>query len=183
MLATILQIHLFIYLLIVSWLLIFWQLAKDIRWGIFFHSDDNEHQTIKRIKSARKFYWVLFVLYAVIITVFSFYNNGYSIFIPIESLNHNAVNFCGLIILKLAFIFFVCSHIHINVDHKKITKQVSSHESIQRLLKSERLTLLSKLFMFVGLFVTLSNMASLIITFIAIMVYLRVIISDIRTKK
>src|SRR5690606_34568098 len=95
--------------------------------------------------------------------VYSLVPEYYYIFFPLDTFHHPVINIMGLLIMKIAIIWIVIAQVHIDKELYKYSRNIESLSAIELVRYSERMLLAGKLVLFIGLFITITNIISLIL--------------------
>ncbi|MCE3226067.1 MAG: rane protein [Bacteroidetes bacterium] len=137
--------------------------------------DDIENKvSYQRFKRIDTIFKIIFFLFCLMIIVYVFVPEFYSIFIPIESCDHPFINSIGLLILKAAFVWIVVAQVSIDKELYKYSRDINSLKAMELVYYSEQMLLGGLAVMFVGMFVTLTNVVGIIIGIVAVIIYLKV---------
>jgi hypothetical protein len=168
-----LQIYLPSFLFAFLLITFFW---KWIRHLLKMNTFPNIEETTnyKRVKRVDIAYRIIFMVFAIMIMIYTFYPNLYFIFIPLEPFDHPIINSFGLLVLKIAFILVVTAQVHIDKELYKYSRDISNLKAMELVHYSERIMLGGLALMFVGIFVTITNIIAILAALLGLFVYLRV---------
>lgn len=127
-----------------------------------------------RIKRIEVFYLLVFVVFAFMVSIYTFNHEHYYLFVPFDAFDHPFINGFGLLVLKIAFIAVVIAQIHIDKELYKYYRDMNDLKAMELVYYSERMLLGGLLLMFIGIFITLTNLISLITAVCSLLIYYKV---------
>ena len=167
-----LQMHLPAVMLVALGLTLFW---KQIRkWTRLRKLPDVDRLTrYRRLRRVEGVYWVCFFFFALMTGVYSLFPRFYFLFLPLDLFHHPLINSVGLLVLKVSIVWIVIAQIHIDKELYKYSRAMDSLPAMELVRYSEKILLSGMLVLFIGFFVTITNVIGLILVAISIMAYVR----------
>lgn len=140
-----------------------------------------EFKKIKRIETTFK---ILLAVFSGIIILYSLFPEYYKAFVgPIEALDHPFVNNMGVLILKISLASLVVAQLNIDRTIFKINQGLDEWHYLKLLSYSEKILLFSLLMMFIGVFVTISSLLSVVLCLFAAGVFLQLHKASIKPNR
>lgn len=127
----------------------------------------------KRLRRLHTIYLAIFSLFVVMTLLFVFTPDWYQFFLPIEILNKPVINITGFLILKIFLVWVVVVQRQLDTAVFKYSRKIDELSSMELVYFCERLLIQGLLVMFIGMFVTLSNIIALLLCTIALGHYCR----------
>lgn len=126
----------------------------------------------RALRAASVFKWLL-ALACLIVVLYSFWPDCYQLLLPINSLDVPVVNDTGLLLLRISFGWLVAVQLHLNILIRFRFRWYGEHpyawEKI--FLLAQKLTLAGVLLLLIGLFVTISSLAALLLSVVGLYLY------------
>lgn len=169
----ILQMHLPAFMIVSSITIFFWHRFRKAFPSNGTLSNEhpfNKYSRFKRINPSIK---VVFGVFILMIVIYSYYPQGYSVFIPLDIFHHPVINMTGLLILKVALVFIVIAQLHLDNELYKFRRNVNDLSSMELVRHYEIVLTRGILVLFVGTVVTITNVVGIILTSIAFSIYYR----------
>lgn len=167
-----LQIYLLAIMIVVVWLLLFWKQFR--RHAVPERFTDagkmNEYNRLKRISGI---YWIILSLFGGMVIVYAVLPGAYFLFLPIKIFDHPLINTIGLMILKIAVVWIVIAQLHIDKEVYKYFRNIESLTAMELVRYSERMLLSGMLVLFVGIFITITNVVGFILSAIGCFIFFR----------
>lgn len=170
MIDPILQTYLFAFMLIATWLIIFWKYFRKIM-GNTQTLYTERVLSYNRMKRISYYFRIIFFLFIVMILVYTVLPDFYYLFMPIERLDHPIINFTGLLILKIAIVWIVFAQIHIDKELYKYSRNIESLSTMELIRYSEKMLSIGILLLFIGFCTTITNIFGLLLVTISFFNY------------
>lgn len=132
----------------------------------------------KRVKRINGVFLVLFFLYVIMTFVYSLLPEMYYVFVPFESFDHPLINSAGVLLLKAALIWMIVAQLHIDKELYKYSRKSGDLTLMELVYFSERMFLGGLTVMFVGMFVTITNLIGILAGLISLYFYYNYILKD-----
>lgn len=157
------------FMILFTWVVIFWRSFKKVTAIKNVPPADKAigYKRMKRIHTVFRGVLLLFVLMTVF---FVFFPKYYSLFLPIEALNHPGINITGCLILKASLIWVIIIQLRLDEALFKYSRNIDL-PSMELVFFCERLLVKGMLVMFIGMFVTISNVTGLLLCVTALACY------------
>lgn len=168
-----LQMYIPAFMLVASWLIIFWkQFRKVTR---IYDSNPTSHKIVEydRLRRVSGFYWIIFSLFGLMTIVYTIFPELYFVFLPLDKFHHPLINQIGLLLMKIAIVWIVIAQIHIDKELYKYSRDIESLSAMELVHYSEKMLLTGILVLFVGFFTTITNIIGLILVVIGVTIYLK----------
>jgi len=172
MTEDILKLYLPGFIVVFIWIAFFWRSFRKLS-GIYKNLSADYKINYKRFKRINILYRGILIIFFIMITVFAFIPKLYKWFFPIDQLNHPAINITGFLILKIALIWIVVAQIILDREIYKYSRDIESLAAMETVYSAERTFLRGLIVMFVGMFVTLSNVISFMLVLFAVLFYFK----------
>jgi len=158
----ILRLFMIGFIIVFLWVVLFWKFFKKITLIQKDFEIENQaaYKRIKRLQCVNL--WIL-SLYVLMIVLFVFTPKWYKVFLPIDALNNPAINMMGLLILKISLVWVVVVQLQLDAAIFKYSRKIDELSSMELVFFFERLLIKGLLLMFIGMFVTLSNIIGLLL--------------------
>jgi hypothetical protein len=147
-------------------------------WGMFksLIGLNNPHYSLARSKYDRLtgihiYYRVILVLFIIVSSAYFLIPESKAYFLPIEWLNNDYINVLGFVILLFAFIRIIIFQAKLDKSLHLYYFNSSDQANSELVPKTERNLLKSILFVYLGMFVVVSTIATFILLLISIMIY------------
>lgn len=155
-------------------LLVFWKLFRKlvpVGKGPFLISRPLLYHRMKRVSTVYK---IILGIFVAMTMIYSFWPRMYYIFLPLDQFNIPAINFSGLLILKIAIVWIVIAQIHIDKELYKYSRDLNDLGSMELVRYSEKMLHQGILILFMGFFTTITNIIGLLMVLIGILAYSKV---------
>lgn len=158
----ILRLYMIGFIIVFLWVVLFW---KSFRRLISLQREMKIEKQVayKRIKRLQRVNLWILSLYVLMTALFVFTPKWYRVFLPIDILNHPAINMMGFLILKISLVWVVVVQLHLDAAIFKYSRKIDELTSMELVFFCERLLIEGLLLMYVGMFVTLSNIIGLLL--------------------
>lgn len=169
----ILQIYLPTFMLVFVGLTFFWGwLRKAISLKEYAQATTiTQYNRLKRIDAIFRF---IFAVFGLMTIIYSTLPELYYIFIPFDIFHHPIINGLGLLILKVAVAWIVAAQIQIDKELYKYSRDMSDLKAMELLYYSETILLKGMLIMFIGMFVTITNLVGILLGVLAFCYLLKI---------
>src|ERR1051326_6323511 len=164
-----LKIFLLAFAISVLWLIFFWDSFRRL---VSIEKKTDQDKIYKRIKRLHPVYVFVTVIFLAMMVSYSFFPEIYSLFIPIERLDRPVINGIGLLVLKFSFVWLIISELKLDrririysEDVENLTLMIKVHIVEDNIIKG-------LLIMFIGIFITISNIAGILFCLLSIVFYL-----------
>jgi hypothetical protein len=172
MTEDILKLYLPGFIVVFIWIAFFWRSFRKLS-GIYKNFSAEYKIHYNRFERINMLYRGILIIFFIMITVFAFIPKLYKWFFPIDQLNHPAINITGFLILKIALVWIVVAQIILDKEIHKYSRDIESLAAMEMVYSTERVFLRGLIVMFVGMFVTLSNVISFILVLFSLVVYFK----------
>ena len=168
-----LQIFLPAYMLVATWLIIFWKQFRKVARITETSTSTQKIIEYKRLKRVNSFFWIIFSIFGVMTVIYSLVPEFYYVFLPLDIFHHPVINIMGLLIMKIAIIWIVIAQVHIDKELYKYSRNIESLSAMELVSYSERMLLTGILVLFIGFFTTITNIIGLLLVVMGVAIYLR----------
>lgn len=168
-----LQIYLPAFMLVATWLIIFWQQFRKITQITETTSNIDKIREYNRLRRVSGYFWIIFSVFGVMTIIYSLLPDLYYLFIPLDKFHHPIINSIGLLILKIAIVWIVIAQIHIDKELYKYSRNIESLSAMELVRYSERMLLTGMLVLFIGFFTTITNIIGLLLVALGIFIYFK----------
>lgn len=152
-------------------IVVFWEISrnrkKNLQNLILAEKDLTKFKIIKR---TYRFYKILLSFLSLIVIVFCYLPAYYSWFIPFFSLNP-ILNIFGLLLLNLSLIWIIVAQLYIDKELFKISIDSKNVNLIKLFFYSNKMLTSGILLMFVGFFLSITSLSTLIICILAFLIF------------
>jgi len=169
----ILQIYLPAFLLVATWLIVFWQQFRKVTRITETSADIEKVRDYNRLKKVSMYFWLIFSMFSLMTIIYSFAPKFYFMFIPLDKFHHPVINVMGLLIIKIAIIWIVIAQVHIDKELFKYSRNIRSLTAMELVQYSERILITGLLVLFIGFFVTITNIIGFLLVLLGALFYLR----------
>jgi hypothetical protein len=107
------------------------------------------------------------------IVVFSFLPGLYKWLFPIQPLNNPVINLTGFLILKVALVWVVVAQVLLDKELYRYSRNTEDLIAMEMVYANERIVLKGLIIMFIGMFVTLSNLVAVVLVLVALIIYFK----------
>lgn len=173
-----LQMYLPAFMLIATWLIIFWKQFRKITQTTESTGNIEKILQYNRLKRASFIFWLIFSLFGIMTIVYSLLPEYYFMFLPLDIFHHPIINAMGLLILKIAIVWIVIAQIHIDKELYKYSRDIESLSAMELVRYSERMLHTGMLVLFIGFFTTITNIIGLVLVSLGIIIYLKMFFSN-----
>jgi vacuolar-type H+-ATPase subunit I/STV1 len=168
-----LQMYLPAFMVIATWLIVFWKQFRKIS-----RIPEPEPTTQKiieynRLKRISLIFWIIFSLFGVMTIIYSLVPEFYYVFLPLDIFHHPLINVIGLLIMKIAIVLIVVAQVHIDKEIYKYSRNIESLSAMELVRYSEKMLLTGMLVLFIGFFTTITNIIGLLLVVTGVIIYLK----------
>lgn len=165
-----LQIYLPAFMLVALFVIFFWHWFRP---GVPKKALPGKHpfKKYRRFKRINPSFTILFVFYALIIVIYSYFPDAYSIFIPLDFFHHPMINLMGLLILKVALVMMVIAQSRIDSELYKLKRELADLGSMELIWHSEKMLLKGMITLFAGIVITVTNLAGVVLFTLGTILY------------
>ncbi len=160
--------YLFTFIIWFLWIYFSWRSFKKALCLNSFNIP-NSKPAYNRLKRIHIVYHLILAAFAVMVVFYAAIPEWYSIFIPLERLDHPVINTIGANLLKVALAWLIVAQVQLD---KKLFEYMQDQRSLlkmEKVYQSENNLVIGILFMFIAMFVTISNVIGIILCVIAIL--------------
>jgi len=172
MTEEVLKLYLPGFIVVFIWIAFFWRSFRKFS-GIYKNFSAEYKISYNRFKRINILYRGILIIFFIMITVFAFIPKLYKWFFPIDQLNHPAINVTGFLILKIALVWVLVAQIILDREIHKYSRDVQSLAAMEMVYSAEKNFLRGLIVMFIGMFVTLSNVISIMLVIFGVIVYFK----------
>lgn len=172
--TDVLKIFLPSFVIIFVCITFFWKsFRKAIRAELF--RDIEKLASYSRLKRINYFFKWILLLFCVMTFIYTFIPHLYYVFVPLDRFDHPIINSIGLLLLKVALIWIIVAQLSIDKDLYKYSRKIDDLKLMELVHFSERMLLGGLTLMFIGMFITLTNIVGIVLGAIAIFFYYHII--------
>lgn len=168
-----LQMYLPAFMLVATWLIVFWKQFRKVTRITETSTDTEKILEYNRLKRVSLFFWVIFSVFGVMTVIYSLAPEFYYVFLPLDKFHHPLINVMGLLIMKIAIVWIVIAQIHIDKELYKYSRNIESLSAMELVRYSERMLLTGMLVLFIGFFTTITNIIGLLLVGLGLAIYLK----------
>ncbi|GAB2769542.1 hypothetical protein GCM10027275_10030 [Rhabdobacter roseus] len=165
-----LQMHLPAVMLVAIGLTLCWKQVRKMT-GLRKLPDVDRLTRYHRLRRVRAIYWICFFVFALMTGIYSMLPRFYFLFLPLDLFHHPLINSVGLLVLKVSIVWIVIAQIHIDKELYKYSRAIDSLPAMELVRYSEKILLSGMLVLFIGFFVTITNVIGLILVAISWIAY------------
>ena len=147
-----LQMYLPAFMLVATWLMIFWKQFRKITHIAEVKIDVDKIKEYSRLKRVSGYFWLIFSVFGIMTIIYSLLPDFYYIFIPLDKFHHPVINSIGLLIMKIAIVWIAIAQIHIDKELYKYSRDIESLSAMELVHYSEQMLLTGMLVLFIGFF-------------------------------
>lgn len=173
-----LQMYLPAFMLVATWLIVFWKQFRKVTRITETSSDTKKIKEYNRLKRVSFLFWLIFSAFSVMTVIYSLTPEFYYVFLPLDKFHHPLINVLGLLIMKIAIVWIVIAQIHIDKELYKYSRNIESLSAMELLRYSERMLLTGMLVLFIGFFTTITNVIGLVLVVLGVVVYLKMFFTN-----
>src|SRR5690606_3560492 len=119
-----LQMYLPAFMLVATWLIVFWKQFRKVTRITETSTDTEKILEYNRLKRVSLFFWVIFSVFGVMTVIYSLAPEFYYVFLPLDKFHHPLINVMGLLIMKIAIVWIVIAQIHIDKELYKYSRNI-----------------------------------------------------------
>lgn len=182
---TSLQVSLSAFMIVTTWLIVFW---KQSRAGVDLIEklpDSNKLYEYRRFKKVSGFFWLIFTAFGIMTIVYTLIPDYYYLFFPLDIFHHPIINTIGILILTIGVVWIVIAQIQIDIELFKYSRNIEKLTTLELVRYSERMLLFGMLVFFIGYFTTITNVIGFLLVLTGIFLYLKLPVpgqKDIRNQ-
>lgn len=173
-----LQMYLPAFMLVATWLIVFWKQFRKVTRITETSTDTEKILEYNRLKRVSLFFWVIFSVFGVMTVIYSLAPEFYYVFLPLDKFHHPLINVMGLLIMKIAIVWIVIAQIHIDKELYKYSRNIESLSVMELVRYSERMLLTGMLVLFIGFFTTITNIIGLVLVALGVAIYLKMFFTN-----
>lgn len=174
----ILQMYLPAFMLVATWLIIFWKQFRKVTRISDPTANNEKILEYNRLKRVSLFFWIIFSVFGIMTIIYSVVPEFYYVFIPLDTFHHPLINVMGLLIMKIAIVWIVIAQVHIDKELFKYSRNIESLSAMELVRYSERMLLTGMLVLFIGFFTTITNIIGLILVALGVAIYLKMFFTN-----
>ena len=160
-----LQMYLMACIVVAMAILLFWnQFRRKLKLNGVGTGTPEEFINYRRIKRVSKAYWVIFLSFCLMVVIYAVVPELYFVFLPMDLFHHPMINTVGLLVTKLSIAWIVVAQVHIDKELFKHSRDIDSLTAMELVWYSEEMLLSGMLVLFVGIFITITNVIGLLLT-------------------
>ncbi|MBX2928526.1 MAG: hypothetical protein KF852_11870 [Saprospiraceae bacterium] len=173
-----LQMYLPAFMLVATWLIIFWKQFRKVTRVTETNATIEKIIEYNRLKRVSGYFWIIFSVFGVMTIIYSLVPEFYYLFIPLDKFHHPLINVMGLLILKIAIVLIVIAQVHIDKELYKYSRNIENLSAMELVRYSERMLLTGMLIFFIGIFITVTNIIGLLLVGLGVIIYLKMFFSN-----
>lgn len=173
-----LQLYLPAFMVVATWLIIFWNQFRRLK--AFTMTSGTKERIIEynRLRRVSSIFWLIFSIFGIMTIIYSVVPELYFVFLPLDKFHHPSINLMGLLIILLAIVWILMAQINIDKELYKFSRNIESLSAMELLHYSERMLLSGMLVLFIGFFTTITNIIGLLLIALGGVIYLRMLIAN-----
>lgn len=171
-----LQIYLLAFMIVTTWLMLFWKQIRKLTPFSAQAADADQRLRFSRLKRISKFYWITFSLFGIMTIVYAAMPKLYFVFLPLDVFHHPVINQMGLLILKIAVVWIVIAQLSIDKEIYKYSRDIESLSAMELVNYSERMLIMGMTVLFIGYVTTITNVVGFILVLMSIVQYIRIFV-------
>lgn len=172
MTEDVLKLYLPAFIIVFIWVALLWRSFTRFS-GICKNLKSRHINSYSRLKRIYIVYRCIIIVFFVMIVVFSFLPGLYKWLFPIQPLNNPVINLTGFLILKVALVWVVVAQMMLDKELYKYSRDIESLSAMEMVHVNEKILLKGFIVMFIGMFVTLSNLLAVVLVLIALIIYFK----------
>ncbi len=158
-----LQMYLMACIVVAIVILFFWkQLRRKLQPSDIAYP--TEAIKYKRIKRVSRVFWGAFFAYSLMVLIYATLPEFYFLFLPLDTFHHPLINSIGMLIIKLSIGWIVVAQLHIDKELYKYFRNIESLPIMELIWYSEGMLLSGMLALFIGIFITITNVVGFVLT-------------------
>jgi len=173
-----LQMYLPAFMLVATWLIIFWKQFRKVTRITEPNATNKKIIEYNRLKRVSGFFWIIFSVFGIMTIIYSVVPEFYYVFIPLDKFHHPLINVMGLLIMKIAIVWIVIAQVHIDKELYKYSRNIESLSAMELVRYSERMLLTGMLVLFIGFFTTITNIIGLVLVALGVAIYLKMFFTN-----
>lgn len=173
-----LQMYLPAFMLVATWLIIFWKQFRKVTRISDPAATNEKILEYNRLKRVSGYFWIIFSIFCIMTVIYSVLPVLYYLFLPLDTFHHPLINVIGLLIMKIAIVWIVIAQVHIDKELYKYSRNIESLSAMELVRYSERMLLTGMLVLFIGFFTTITNIIGLVLVAFGVAIYLKMFFSN-----
>lgn len=169
-----LQIYLLSFMLVATWLIIFWKQFRKVTRLTVTSPDPEKVIEYNRLKKISGYFWIIFSVFGIMTVIYSVLPELYFFFLPLDIFHHPVINVIGLLIMKIAIVWIVIAQVHIDKELYKYSRNIESLSAMELVRYSERMLLSGMLVLFIGFATTITNIIGLVLVISGVIIYYKI---------
>lgn len=169
-----LQMYLPILMLVATWTIILWKQFRKLRRITEPNPTIEKVREYNRLKKVSGYYWIIFSLFGIMTITYALIPEFYYVFLPLDKFHHPLINVMGLLVMIIAIVWIIIAQIQIDKVFHKNSCNIENSSTIKLVRYSERILLLGMLVLFIGLFITITNIIGLLLVGTGLAIYTNV---------
>jgi len=174
----ILQIYLPVFMLVATWLIVFWKQFRKAKRFTVVSINNVKLKEYNRLKKASRFFGIIYTVFGVMTIIYSLFPQLYFVFLPLDKFHQPLINELGLIIIRVAIVWIVFAQIYIDKLLHKYSQNIERLSALDLARYSELMLLTGMLVLFIGFFTTITNLIGLVLVALCVVIYLRMFFSN-----
>lgn len=168
-----LQMYLPAFMLVATWLIIFWKQFRKVTLISDLTATNEKILEYNRLKRVSGYFWIIFSVFGIMTIIYSVLPELYYLFLPLDTFHHPLINVMGLLIMKIAIVWILIAQVHIDKELYKYSRNIESLSAMELVHYSERMLLTGMLVLFIGFFTTITNIIGLVLVSLGVTIYLK----------
>lgn len=173
-----LQMYLPAFMLVATWLIVFWKQFRKFTRITETSADTEKILEYNRLKRVSLFFWIIFSVFGIMTIIYSVVPEFYYVFIPLDTFHHPLINVMGLLIMKIVIVWIMIAQVHIDKELYKYSRNIESLSAMELVRYSERMMFTGMLVLFIGFFTTITNIIGLILVAFGVAIYLKMFFTN-----
>ncbi|UXP31139.1 hypothetical protein N6H18_12350 [Reichenbachiella agarivorans] len=169
-----LQMFLLAFMVVTTWMMVFWAQFRKLISIKVEAKNIEEIARYNRLKRISGWYWLIFSVFGVMTVIYAVAPDFYFLFMPLDMFHHPVINTMGLLILKISIVWIVIAQLDIDKELYKYSRNINSLSAMELVNYTERKLLTGMLVLFVGYFITITNLIGLLLVIVSFVVHANV---------
>jgi hypothetical protein len=166
-----LQNYLLAFMIVTTWLMVFWKQFRRFSSSKMETTRVDDMLRYSRLKRISGWYWLIFSAFGLMTIIYSAMPEFYFLFLPLDVFHHPVINTMGLLILIVSVVWIVVAQLHIDKELYKYTRNINSLAAMELVSYAERNLFAGMLILFIGFFTTITNIVGLLLVITGFVVY------------
>ena len=167
-----LQMYLMSCMVVTMTILLFWgKFRKGLK--ITTYESPDQQVNYKRIKRVSILFWMIFSLFGFMVIIYASLPELYFMFLPLDYFHHPLINSVGLLIINLSIAWIVVAQLHIDKELFKYHRDIECLKAMELVSYSESMLLSGMLILFLGIFITITNIVGMVLTLLGIVFFFK----------